>query len=475
MITNARFDFFAREPFGEIQDAQARSLFHGRWNVPASAVGIEGFLVHGKYYTYFGPFLALLRMPVLLVTSGLDGRLTIMSMLGALVVLLVAASHLHWQVRSVMRGEQSLGRLEVFAIGLFTFLVGAGSIVVFLGSRALVYHEVELWGIAWAVVATDAIVAFARRPSRFHAIAAGATAIATMMTRVSVGVAAVVALALVAGAQLFRRIGPGSDHPRGFARFGPGSDAEGRFHITALVVCGLIAVALYAGVNMARFGSPYQLPLDKQVYTQHSAVRRAVLARNGGSLFSVNYLPSDLFQYARPDAVRFSTHFPWVEFPPRARVIGPNVYFDTIADSSSVPASMPGFTVLAVVGVVALVRPRRRRASLDLARFWPPIIGGVIGTVFVGTIGFIAHRYLADFFPPLLFAALIGAQCVLQWFDSKSVRGTRAATAVGLATLLVVGGWISFGLGRVYQHLPPGSLLYPRGAAAGLGRSSTRN
>ena len=166
MITNARFDFFATEPFGAIQDAQARSLFHGRWDVPASTVGFEGFLVHGKYYTYFGPFLALVRMPVLAVTNRLDGRLTIVSMLIALVVLLVAASHVHWQVRCVVRGERPLGPAEAFAVGAFTFLVGAGSIVAFLSSRALVYHEVELWGIAWAVAATDAIVAFARRPSR---------------------------------------------------------------------------------------------------------------------------------------------------------------------------------------------------------------------------------------------------------------------------------------------------------------------
>jgi len=472
MITNARFDFFAREPFGEIQDAQARSLFHGHWDVPRRVVGFEGFLVHGRYYTYFGPFLALLRMPVLLVTSALDGRLTIVSMLGALAVLLVAASHLHWQMRSVLRAERPVGRLEALGVGAFTFLIGAGSIVVFLGSRALVYHEVELWGIAWAIVATDALVAFARRPTRALAIAAGVATCGAMMTRVSIGVGAGVALACVAGAQLLRRLG----RDRGLARLGPGADEHGHFHLTALLVGGLVAVALYAGVNVARFGSPYQLPLDKQVFTQLDAQRRAALAANGGSLFGLKFAPTDYLQYARPDALRLSSRFPWVDFPRhRATVIG-NVTYDTIAPSSSIPASMPGFTVLAVIGVVALVWPRRARATIDLARFWPPIVGGVVGTAFVGTIAFVAHRYLADFFPPLLFAAIIGAQRVVSLLEDRPARRARIA-ATGIAVLLVVGAWISFGLGRVYQRpTRPGDPNYSRGvAAAVVGRSSTRN
>jgi len=294
-----------------------------------------------------------------------------------------------------------------------------------------------------------------------------------MLTRVSIGVAAAIALALVAGAQLLRCL----SRERGIARLGPGADERGRFHITALVVGGLVAVALYAGVNEARFGSLYQLPLDKQVFTAVDAHRRATLAANNGSLFGLKFAPTDYLQYARPDALRLSSQFPWVDFPSsRATVIG-SATFDTIDRSSSVPASMPGFTLLAIIGVVALVRPRRIATTVDLARLWPPIVGGVVGTVFVGTIAYIAHRYLADFFPPLLFSAIIGAQRLLLWVETKPERGPRVAALGIVATLLVVGGWISFGLGRVYQRpVLPGSPDYSRGVAARVvGRSSTKN
>jgi hypothetical protein len=171
-------------------------------------------------------------------------------------------------------------------------------------------------------------------------------------------------------------------------------------------------------------------------------------------------------QYARPDAVRLSSRFPWVDFPRhRATVIG-NVVFDTIDRSSSIPASMPGFTLLGLVGLVVLVRPRRSQGPLDLARLWAPVIGGVLGTAFVLTIAFVAHRYLADFFPPLLLLAIIGLQQLVAATARAPLRGVRLATAITVAFVFVAGAWISFGLGRVYQRpVLPNDPNYSRGVS----------
>ena len=46
--------------------------------------------VGGNTYLYFGPVLSLLRLPVLAVTHGLDGRLTLMSMVLGFAALLAA-------------------------------------------------------------------------------------------------------------------------------------------------------------------------------------------------------------------------------------------------------------------------------------------------------------------------------------------------------------------------------------------------
>ena len=57
-------------------EMQARAMFHGHLWVANGALGIEGFIHAGRQYTYFGLFPSLLRMPILLVTSSLDGKLT---------------------------------------------------------------------------------------------------------------------------------------------------------------------------------------------------------------------------------------------------------------------------------------------------------------------------------------------------------------------------------------------------------------
>lgn len=462
MITHGRWNFFAKQTLGDVQDAQARSLFHGRWNVPFDAVGFEGFKIHGHYYTYFGLFPAVLRMPVLLVTNRLDGKLTILSMLLGLVLLLAGASHLHWRLRGALRGDRALTWIEAAAAGTITFLVGAGSIVTFLGSQGLIYHEVELWGVTWAVLAADALVVFAVTPSRRAALFAVVAMTCALMTRVSVGLGAVAAVAIVAGAQLLRKFGP--RWTRALGRLGPGPDASGRSYTVTLIVGIVVALALYAAVNDARFGTLFRLPLDKQVFTQLDAQRRAALAHNGGSLFGARFVPTNLLQYVRPDAVRPASHFPWVNFPKhRAKVIG-NVVFDTIDRSSSLPASMPGFVVLGIVGLVALARPRRFPTGFDAARLWAPIVGGALGTVFVLTIAFVAHRYLADFFPALLFAALIGVQRVAVAVEHRGATASTRAGVAGLVALCLIGGWISFGLGRVYQRpVRPGDPEYTRG------------
>jgi hypothetical protein len=137
-----------------------------------------------------------------------------------------------------------------------------------------------------------------------------------------------------------------------------------------------------------------------------------------------------------------------------------------------VPASMPGFSLLALIGVFALLRgakPGYRRARQLL---WPIVLGGVLGTGFVLTIAYIANRYIADFMPPLVVLAIVGLRSVI---DGSRRRGRRYA-ALGLVALCVIGAWISISLAIVYQrNLKPGDPDYGRGvptAASVVGRSS---
>src|ERR1700677_3479811 len=55
-------------------ELQARAMFHGHLYITDPSLGIEAFVRGGRSYTYFGVFPSLLRMPILLFTSSLDGK-----------------------------------------------------------------------------------------------------------------------------------------------------------------------------------------------------------------------------------------------------------------------------------------------------------------------------------------------------------------------------------------------------------------
>ena len=110
LLSAGKLDLFP-DPglLGGFYDAQGRAMLDGRLAVDPAAAGFEGFAVDGNTYIYFGPVLSLLRLPVLAVTHGLDGRLTVASMVLGFAVLLAAGAWLHWQVRSLARPARRWG------------------------------------------------------------------------------------------------------------------------------------------------------------------------------------------------------------------------------------------------------------------------------------------------------------------------------------------------------------------------------
>lgn len=109
---------------------------------------------------YFGPWPALLRLPVAALTDRFDGRLTQPSMLLAFVVALFFTARLAWRIRALVLPDAPLRRAEQWAIGGFAFVVGSGSVLMFLGADLLVFHEAAIWGAALAIGALEFVVAF---------------------------------------------------------------------------------------------------------------------------------------------------------------------------------------------------------------------------------------------------------------------------------------------------------------------------
>ncbi len=369
--------FFRRETLANVFDAQTDAWLHGRWNVPPNDLYIEGFRIGGKTFAYFGAWPSLLRVPVLAVSGAPYGHLTGLSMTLSFVVALTGAGTLQWRLRELFRPGRPIGRGECVLAGAVVFAAGCGTSLLFLASRAWVYHEAILCGAAWALVAYERIVAFMTRPSGVRLTAAAGFAALAFLSRASVGMGPLVALGLILAGRVLREghrawtrrqvrsqehdavASPGPPASRGvFARLDwlAGSD-DGRGWILPLLVAVLVPAGVYAFVNFARFDAPFSVPWTHQVLALINPRHRKVLAANGGTYFGIKFAPTTLLQYLRPDGLAFDPQFPWITFPRFATPVIGNARFDTLDPSTSVVTSMPALSLLGVIGLVALVAP----------------------------------------------------------------------------------------------------------------------
>jgi len=416
-------------------DLQARAIFAGHLSVPNGSLGIEAFVHGGRQYTYFGLFPSLLRMPVLAFTHSFDGRLTAPSMLLAWLVTGLSTSLLLWRVRLMVRGRDVMGRVEAVGSGVLVAAVTGGSVLVYLAASPKVTSEDLAWSVALTLAAVFALLGVVERPGWGRVVASGVLVLAANLDRSPTGYACDIAALLIAA----------------WLALGKGGADRRRWWAPMLFV-GLVPTAIAAAVNMAKLGSPFGLSEADQVWTQVNAHRRAFLAANGGSTFGIRFLPSTLTAYLRPDGFHLQSVFPYLTLPTGPAVAVGHVLLDETYPTASLPASMPLVFVAACWGLVTAFRPRPvgRVAPLRLV-----LVAMALGTAGVLLIGYIADRYLADFLPFLVLAAMIGLVDVWRRLDGRS-RGWRVGGLVVVAVLAVVSVWINFG-----AALAPTSLWSP--------------
>jgi hypothetical protein len=434
--------------FSGFYEIQAHAFRQLRWNVPFGSLGIEAFQIGSKQYEYYGPFPALLRMPLMFLFPSMDGRWTGPFMLLALVIALVASTRLNWRIRTLVRHDAPVTKVELFVVGVFTFALAAGSVLMFLASQVWVYHEAEIWGCALALAAFDFLTAYILEPKRSTLILTSLCATFSINSRASVGFGATLAILLLGGVTLFA-------WSRRLAGL-PDSWAERKRAWLPIGAAAAVPIVTYMYVNYSKFGSLFVFPSNKQVFSEVDVYRKAMLARNNNSLFGFRFFPTALVQYLRPDALHFQWLVPFVNFPTTAHVFG-NVLFDTIEPSSSVPSSMPILFLLAIVGVVAIALLGRRQTPLSVLRI--AVLGAIASGATVVPYSYIAQRYMSDFVPFLVITALAGLHLVMRWAQARP-RGTMIVAGV-LSVLAVFSLWVNAGLAFAYHYESP---LVPEGA-----------
>lgn len=422
---------------GAFYDEQTRAWFDGRWDADAGSFFIERINIDGRYYMYFGPWPALLRVPVLAVTSYFDGRLTRISLLAALAVLLVGASRLVWQARTLYR-EGRPTRREQAALAAFVFALGCGSSVLILSASIWVYDEAILWGAAWAVWSLCWCIAhLTAADSRTLALASATTTLA-ILSRPSSGVIGVAVLGGVFAVQMLGTVVPAplrrlAPRVRRLAGVG-GRLVERRPWPTA--VAAAVPVAAYAAVNLAKFGSAFSVPFDRQdLVNDTNPLRRGVLEANGSDLLAIDEIPTNVLNYFRPDGISFHRLFPFIDFKDGVAVVGsPARDIEWLYASLTVTATF--LLALTLVGFAAVYMPRSG-ASLGSTRVRVlrlPALATIAGLVPTLMFPSVFQRYTVDFTPAFVLLGATGLCATLEHLRGR-VRLRRVAVAVGVVVL----------------------------------------
>jgi hypothetical protein len=463
ILTRGTGDLFEWQRDSDFYDAQAHAWLDGHWHIDPSVLGIERFEARGRSYMYQGPVPALLRVPVAAVTHRLDGRLTEASMLLALLVASAFVVRLHWRVRTAVRGPAALGTGEAVTVALATFAATGGTVLLFIASRAWVYHEAIMWGVALTLGGLDALLACTRGPTPRRIAWAGLLATLAVSSRASVGIGVVAGLGLLTVGQALhvrRRRRTGRDlgearRPDRLRWLGPGVDDRGRHHVVALATATVVPVLAYAAVNWIKFRSLFSVPFASQGISLVDPVRRHFLEQNGGTLFGLQFVPTTLAQYLRPEALRLTGAFPFVDFASPLSPIG-HVTFDLIDWSGSLPTTLPALLIASLVGGWAVARGRVRATiegevvEHDLTALRVPALSGLAAGLTILPFGYIAQRYVADLLPVTVLLGLIGLHVL--WARAGATRWPTVALGV-LAAAVLAGTWANLSVALLYQRL----------------------
>lgn len=479
LATFASFDVFEWRWSSDFYDAQAHAWLDGTWEIGIDTLGLEAFyrfdddavryleeewrqsidlLAVEEFfrdqpaYMYQGPVPAVLHLPFAAVTDELDGRLAVLSILVAAWVVGWTSGRIGWEARELLRPDRPMSRAEAVSVGLVTFAVVGGSILTYLASRSWVYHEALLWGVAFCLLSVLGMIRYVRVPTVARLSGAGAAMVLAFLTRASIGVGPLVALALLAAAMVVARV------TRSWTRWrlphrvatavAPGT-APVAAHALALAGWCLAAVGGYAWVNIVKFHSAFSVPFEWQYFALVDEERRDFLVETGG-YFSASFVPTTVAHYLRPDGVRLVGSFPFVDFPAVPGPVVGDVDFDFIDRTSSIPSTLLVFCALAVVLGVVLVR--RRELRRPAAALVIPVLAAAGAACTILPFGYIANRYIGDAAPLLVVLGVVGLQALLVLLDHGSGRTRRASVGV-LVILVGLGTWVNVGQGLLMQRV----------------------
>jgi hypothetical protein len=408
---------------GNFYDLQGRAILAGHLYVPNGSLGEEAFIHNGHQYTYFGIFPSLIRLPVLLVTHSLDGKLTAISILLAWAVTAVASGAILWHCRVSLRGTANLRIAEAATYAILFAAILGGSALVNLAANPWVYSEDIAWSIALSLTAAIATIALLARPSWGRLTSFFLAVLAESLTRAPAGMAWSAGAVMVGAWLAWRR---------------PADDSRPWWLLT--MAAGVVSLLASFAISWLKFGTINSGPLKYQIwYSTHDA------GVNHGHYFSPIYLPTGLSTYFGSLGVHFSNLFPFVTLPQYpVQGVGHVVLFGA-EEMTSVPGSMPLLLLLTLVGLYGIVR---RSSPLSIRLLAIPFVVAALPAALLLVFGFFDNRFVGDFVPVLVIGSAVGLPVVWQYMDRSGLAARRLAIA-GMAALCAYSMVVNFGMSIV--------------------------
>jgi len=390
LITRGTGHPLGAELLGAAFDSLASSFLGGGAEVDPQAIRWEGMEVEGRTYMYFGPWPALLRIPLDGLFPALAGQWSKSSCY--LASLLALAGFGCVAGRRLAANDSLDGDDKRFFLAVSVFGFGLATPLTFLMYTGAIYHESIAWGLCGSVWG----IHFLFRLIEPEADSAGGidlrallglstVAGLTLLARVTYGAPLYLVLALVCGFSLFRS-----------ARVDPRGLRIELARIAAGVLPAALGLLFQLWYNHARFGSPVTF-VDYQyvAYVVAHPQSWEVMQRTGP--FDLARLWNGFVNYFGVRGAYFHGGFPWV------RIVTPSYpeadlyarVFRSYVVSLNVVS--PWIVAGAAIGAVRLFA----RPAPWIAR----LCGLVFGVQLVVVMSFyiIELRYALDFFPFLVF------------------------------------------------------------------------
>jgi hypothetical protein len=416
LMTGGKFRLVYPDAFGAFYDYQAESLLHGRLDVPLESLESEVFTVNRKHYGYFGPTPALLRLPFAVCGLGF-GHLTRSFMAAHYLACLLAAYAMLRHIVRQQRGDEATP--SPWAGALLMVSTGLGSTLLFLASRAYVYHEAILCGVAFALWGSYFALRYLDHTRARWWVGSLVCGILALQARPPAGLFALGFLGVVALAHLV------AARRQRITRYQP-------VIVGAAAMAGVSTLFIVAYL---KFGTIHGNPVKYN--PQYTAER---LAKIEGKSFHVANVRHNVDVYFLRPGIEMGARLPFCIFDVKKREY-PGAKIDLDEHTAGMPYTMAGlFAMFATAGIGAVQVKQSRHPIVLLVLATLPLV--VVMLTFIAT----SQRYTADFCPPLI----IGAGFGLAFIDGLA-GAKRVALLSTLGVLTAFAFIITQGLAFHYQ------------------------